>query len=40
MPTILVVDDDADACRNMADLFGDRGYDLGLLDRGCPAWMG
>jgi CheY-like chemotaxis protein len=26
MPTILVVDDDADPCRNRADLFGDRGY--------------
>ncbi len=26
MPTILVVDDDADTCRNMADLFGDLGY--------------
>ncbi len=26
MPTILVVDDDADICRNMADLFDDLGY--------------
>jgi CheY-like chemotaxis protein len=26
MPTILVVDDDADTCRNMADLLGDLGY--------------
>lgn len=26
MPTILVVDDDADTCRNLADLFGDQGY--------------
>ncbi|MBI3461506.1 MAG: response regulator [Planctomycetes bacterium] len=26
MSTILVVDDDADTCRNMADLFGDLGY--------------
>jgi CheY-like chemotaxis protein len=26
MPSILVVDDDADTCRNMADLFGDLGY--------------
>jgi two-component system NtrC family response regulator/two-component system response regulator AtoC len=26
MPTILVVDDDADTCRNMVDLFGDLGY--------------
>ena len=26
MTTILVVDDDADTCRNMVDLFGDLGY--------------
>jgi CheY-like chemotaxis protein len=26
MPSILVVDDDADTCRNMADLFDDLGY--------------
>ena len=26
MPEILVVDDDLDTCRNMADLFGDLGY--------------
>jgi CheY-like chemotaxis protein len=26
MPTILVVDDDTDTCRNMADIFGDLGY--------------
>jgi CheY-like chemotaxis protein len=26
MPTILVVDDDSDTCRNMADLFDDVGY--------------
>jgi CheY-like chemotaxis protein len=26
MPSILVVDDDADTCRNMADLFGNLGY--------------
>lgn len=26
MPSILVVDDDRDTCRNMADLFGDLGY--------------
>jgi CheY-like chemotaxis protein len=26
MPAILVVDDDADTCRNMADLFGEMGY--------------
>jgi CheY-like chemotaxis protein len=26
MPAILVVDDDTNACRNLADLFGDLGY--------------
>jgi CheY-like chemotaxis protein len=26
MPAILVVDDDADTCRDLADLFGDLGY--------------
>jgi CheY-like chemotaxis protein len=26
MPTVLVVDDDADTCRNLADLFGELGY--------------
>jgi CheY-like chemotaxis protein len=26
MATILVVDDDADTCRNMADILGDLGY--------------
>jgi CheY-like chemotaxis protein len=26
MPTILVVDDDSDTCRNMVDLLGDLGY--------------
>ncbi len=26
MPMILVVDDDADTCQNMADLFRDKGY--------------
>jgi CheY-like chemotaxis protein len=34
MPTILVVDDDADTCRNMADLFGDRGYAVHAADGG------
>jgi CheY-like chemotaxis protein len=26
MPTLIVVDDDSDTCRNLADLFGDLGY--------------
>src|SRR3974390_3466711 len=26
MPMVLVVDDDADTCSNLADLFGDLGY--------------
>jgi hypothetical protein len=26
MPTVIVVNDDSDTCRNMADLFGDLGY--------------
>jgi len=34
MPTILVVDDDADTCRNMADLFGDRGYCVDAAEGG------
>ncbi|HLN27432.1 MAG TPA: response regulator [Gemmataceae bacterium] len=34
MPTILVVDDDADTCRNMADLFGDRGYRVDSAEGG------
>ena len=34
MPTILVVDDDADTCRNMADLFGDLGYAIETADGG------
>jgi CheY-like chemotaxis protein len=34
MPTILVVDDDADTCRNMADLFGDLGYAIDTAEAG------
>ena len=34
MPTILVVDDDADTCRNMADLFGDRGFRVDAAEGG------
>lgn len=34
MPTILVVDDDADTCRNMADLFGERGYRVDAAEGG------
>jgi CheY-like chemotaxis protein len=34
MPTILVVDDDADTCRNMADLFGDLGYVVDAAEGG------
>lgn len=34
MATILVVDDDADTCRNMADLFGDRGYHVDSAEGG------
>jgi len=34
MPTILVVDDDADTCRNMADLFGDLGYAIDTAEGG------
>ena len=37
MPTILVVDDDADTCRNMADLFGDLGYAIETADGGHTA---
>lgn len=37
MPTILVVDDDADTCRNMADLFGDRGYSIETAEGGDAA---
>jgi len=31
---ILVVDDDADTCRNMADLFGDLGYAIDTAEGG------
>lgn len=34
MSCILVVDDDADTCRNMADLFGDLGYAVDAADGG------
>ncbi len=34
MPTILVVDNDADICRNMADLFGDLGYVIDTAEGG------
>jgi len=37
MPTILVVDDDADTCRNMADLFGDQGYAIETAESGATA---
>jgi CheY-like chemotaxis protein len=34
MATILVVDDDADTCRNMADLFGELGYAIETAEDG------
>jgi two-component system NtrC family response regulator/two-component system response regulator AtoC len=34
MLTILVVDDDADTCRNMADLFGDLGHVVDAVEAG------
>jgi two-component system response regulator HydG len=37
MPAILVVDDDADTCRNMADLFGDLGYAIDTAEAGDAA---
>jgi CheY-like chemotaxis protein len=37
MPKILVVDDDADTCRNMADLFGDLGYAIDTAEGGDSA---
>jgi CheY-like chemotaxis protein len=37
MPTILVVDDDTDTCRNMADLFGDFGYKIETAEGGHAA---
>jgi two-component system NtrC family response regulator/two-component system response regulator AtoC len=33
-PMRLVVDDDVDTCRNMADLFGDRGYVVDAAEGG------
>jgi len=37
MSTILVVDDDADTCQNMADLFGDWGYAIETAESGDTA---
>jgi CheY-like chemotaxis protein len=37
MASILVVDDDVDTCRNMADLFGDLGYVVDTAERGDTA---
>src|SRR5579871_3470914 len=37
MPTMLVVDDDADTRRNMTDLFSDRGYRVDAADGGDSA---
>ena len=37
MPTILVVDDDADTCYNVADLFGDLGYAIETANGGHSA---
>lgn len=37
MAAILVVDDDADTCRNMADLFGDCGYHVDAVESGDSA---
>lgn len=34
MRTILVVDDDTDTCRNMADILGDRGYRVDAAEGG------
>jgi CheY-like chemotaxis protein len=34
MPSILVVDDEADTCRNMVDIFGDLGYEVDAADGG------
>ena len=34
---ILVVDDDTDTCRNMADLFGDLGYAIDTAEGGTVA---
>jgi CheY-like chemotaxis protein len=37
MQSILVVDDDADICRNMTDIFGDLGYDVDSAEAGDTA---
>ena len=37
MPTFIVVDDDSDTCRNLADLFGDLGYVIDTAEGGEPA---
>jgi CheY-like chemotaxis protein len=34
MPTILVVDDDLDTCRNLEDLFGELGYAIDTAEGG------
>jgi two-component system response regulator HydG len=34
MPTLIVVDDDSDTCRNLADLFGDLGYAIDTAEGG------
>ncbi len=37
MGAILVVDDDEDTCRNMADILGDMGYEVDAADGGGAA---
>jgi CheY-like chemotaxis protein len=34
MRTVIVVDDDGDTCRNLADLFGDLGYAIDTAEAG------
>lgn len=34
MPTVLVVDDEIDTCRNLADIFGDLGYRVDIAHSG------
>jgi CheY-like chemotaxis protein len=34
MPTVIVVDDDGDTCRNLADLLGDLGYAIDTAEGG------
>ena len=36
-PSILLVDDDVDICANMADIFGDLGYDVDVAHEGATA---